>query len=121
MVCPTFNELIFFVASDDKLHKILPKSSFVFKVIMPLSFSTLISDISPLTATILSKYFAFAIVCFYLPFYFYSPNKRTFRGPADFSRGLDSRCQAKICEQELASVASHCLHGASRGPPVGSR
>ena len=43
-------------------------------------------------------------------------NKRSFRDPGGVG-GLDSRCQAKICARELASVAFRGL----RGPPAASR
>ena len=46
------------------------------------------------------------------------PNKRSFRDPGGFGRGLDLRCQVKICAREPASVVSRCLKGASRGLPL---
>ena len=53
-----------------------------------------------------------------------SIHKRSFRGPGSVSRGLVSVCWAKICARGLASVASRCIQGASRGlpwPPVAFR
>ena len=50
---------------------------------------------------------------------YYSPNKRNIRGPGGVG-GLDLEGRAKICAQELASVASRCLSlppGVSRGLP----
>ena len=49
---------------------------------------------------------------------FFPPNKRSYKGPGGFGRGLDSRCRAKICARELAPFASRCLQGASHGLPL---
>ena len=51
----------------------------------------------------------------YSVFFFYSSNKRSFRGTGGFRRGLNLGCWAKLCARELAYVASRCLQNASRG------
>ena len=48
-------------------------------------------------------------------------NMRSFRGPGGVVRGLDSLTRPNTCSQELASVASCCLQGAFKGPPIASR
>ena len=48
---------------------------------------------------------------------FLFPNKRSFRGPGGVGRGLDLRCQAKTCAEQMAFVASRAPV-ASRGLPL---
>ena len=53
--------------------------------------------------------------------FMYSRNKHSFGSPSGVGRGLDSRCGAKICTQELAPVASRGLPWPPGGlprPPV---